>query len=156
MSRQPSQELSLRRRFLASLTQGDEDTQLQQNMVQYPHYDPYTQTTKDFDIQINPLFNAPVFRNISITRPRPQILDLLHEPVPRPLSLHHTRRQGRRCGKGHVHMPWPQRGDVIVEKCERFCFFCRLDVQTAATLRKVCMRVSQFDEEVLTWCLACQ
>jgi hypothetical protein len=123
--------------------------------VQYPRYDPYTQTPNDFEIQFSPLFNAPVFQNISITGPRPRILDLLHEPVPWPLSLHHTRRQGRRCGKGHVHMPWPQRGDIIVEKCERFCFFCKLEVQTAATLRKVCMRVSQLDEEVLTRCSAC-
>jgi hypothetical protein len=157
MSRQPNQDLSCsKRRVFASLTREDQDTQSQQKTVQFPLYDPYTQTTKDFDIQISPLFNAPIFQSISITGPRPRILDLLHEPAPRPLSLHHTRRQGRRCSKGHVHLPWPQRGVVIVEKCERFCFSCGLEVQTAATLRKVSMRISQLDERETDVVLAYQ
>ena len=150
MSGYPSLEFSLEEQLLASLTQDDEDARLQQKRVQYPRYDPYTQTTQDFDIQVGPLFNAPAFQNISISGPRPRILDLLHEPVPEPLSLHHSRRRGKSCGRGHLHMPWPQRGGVVVEKCERFCFFCGLEVQTAATLRKVCTRVPPLDEELLT------
>ncbi|KAG9188834.1 hypothetical protein G6011_07539 [Alternaria panax] len=125
MSRWPSQDLPFETRSIVSLEQEDGDSQLRQNMTQYRRCEPSTQTTEDLTIQDD-----------SVTGPSPQILNLLHDPIPRPLSLHKTRIQGRRCGKGHVHRAWPQRGDVIVKKCERFCFFCRLEVQTAATLRK--------------------
>ncbi|KAH7087307.1 hypothetical protein FB567DRAFT_524758 [Paraphoma chrysanthemicola] len=136
MSHQSCQKISPEKRLPASLNQEDKNTQLQQSSAQHPRYDPYTQTTEDFEVHISPLFNAPIFQDISITGPRPRILELLHEPIPRPLSLHRTQRQLKTCSKGHSHQPWPQHGNVFVEKCETFCFFCGLEVQTAATLRK--------------------
>jgi len=47
-----------------------------------------------------------------------------------------------------MHSPWPQHGNVVIEKCETFCWFCTLEVKTAATLRKV--REFQLDLEVST------
>lgn len=40
------------------------------------------------------------------------------------------------CHLGHNHSPWPRKGLVNIQKCERRCHFCGLNLKTAATLRK--------------------
>lgn len=40
------------------------------------------------------------------------------------------------CPRGHDHPPWPRKGLLEVQKCERRCQFCGLELGSAAGLRK--------------------
>ncbi|KAJ2987248.1 hypothetical protein NUW58_g4614 [Xylaria curta] len=40
------------------------------------------------------------------------------------------------CPLGHDHAPWPKKGLLRIQKCERTCHFCGLKLKTAAALRK--------------------
>ncbi|KAI0970217.1 hypothetical protein F4678DRAFT_436148 [Xylaria arbuscula] len=40
------------------------------------------------------------------------------------------------CVQGHNHLPWPRKGLVEIQKCERRCHFCGQELKTAAALRK--------------------
>lgn len=115
----------------------DKDIAQLKRPTKIPRFDPYTLSIADFNIQSGELFNAPGWQNFSILGPRPDFLDLIDQPVPRPFSKPESeRRKARGCGKGHLHPCWPRTGTISIEKCERFCWFCKLQVQTAATLRK--------------------
>ncbi|KAF2188743.1 hypothetical protein K469DRAFT_703343 [Zopfia rhizophila CBS 207.26] len=40
------------------------------------------------------------------------------------------------CSRGHTHQPWPQGGDVVIEKRDQTCQYCPVKAKTAGTLRK--------------------
>ncbi|ORY02052.1 hypothetical protein BCR34DRAFT_667782 [Clohesyomyces aquaticus] len=105
---------------------------LESGPLQLSSFDPYTHNLEDLELQLSPLFNVTVPNDLSIPQPPP----LLPIPHPRPSSPQHVKPEGRRCGRGHLHAPWPRFGRLEIRKCETFCWYCGLTVQSAATLRK--------------------
>ncbi|KAI1181003.1 hypothetical protein F4777DRAFT_527872 [Nemania sp. FL0916] len=59
------------------------------------------------------------------------------------------------CPRGHLHALWPRGGKemLVIQKCERKCQYCRLELQTTTSLRKVgrqtCENQEAEEEETL-------
>ncbi|KAI0424011.1 hypothetical protein F5Y09DRAFT_163401 [Xylaria sp. FL1042] len=75
----------------------------------------------------------------------------LSNPNPEP-SLPSALGHFHSCIQGHNHLPWPRKGLLEIQKCERRCHFCGQELKTAAALRKHVYdhkRKDEFDIEII-------
>ncbi|KAF2648225.1 hypothetical protein K491DRAFT_684868 [Lophiostoma macrostomum CBS 122681] len=57
--------------------------------------------------------------------------------------------RGETCAHGHTHSPWSMIGDLVIEKCERYCWYCGIHVKNdAATLRKHVVKIHKIKERM--------
>ena len=101
-------------------------------MLVPPIYNPYVQTSNEFEQQMGLLMEAPEYPFFE-TPEIDQSLEGLFDS----LSAQNILVTGSKvCTKGHQHPRWPIKGDLDIKKCERRCDYCKKELGTAAALRK--------------------
>jgi len=111
-------------------------------MLVPPIYNPYVQTSNEFEQQMGLLMEAPEYPFFE-TPEIDQSLEGLFDS----LSAQNILVTGSKvCTKGHQHPRWPIKGDLDIKKCERRCDYCKKELGTAAALRKVSINLLSYAE----------
>jgi hypothetical protein len=121
---------------LSILDTSTRDSTGKSTVVQHPVYDPFTQTTAEFEQQMRTFFDAPIdppvhpflFRTIRVAQSFENLVYDIEKLSRLRLNV---------CRSGHRHEVWPYKGKLVIAKCQTKCQYCATELKTAAGLRKV-------------------